>query len=64
MIRIYRGDVVRDIHKTKLQQYLSAGWSQSPEKLAEEVIASLKPPARVKAAVKSAEDDAIISKGE
>jgi hypothetical protein len=63
MIRVYRNGVQRDILKHKLQQYLSAGWSQSPEVTAEETIA-LKPPARVKAAVKSAEDDAIISKGE
>jgi hypothetical protein len=63
MIRVYRNGVIRDIHKTKLQEYLSAGWSQSPEEAVEEQIV-LKPPARVKAAVKSAEDDAIISKGE
>ena len=63
MIRVYRNGVIRDIHKAKLQEYLSAGWSQSPEDSAEEKI-SLKPPARVKAAVKSAEDDAIDNKGE
>lgn len=63
MIKVYRNGVIRDIRENKLQEYLLAGWSQSPEEQAEEKI-SLKPPARVKAAVKSAEDDAIISKGE
>lgn len=63
MIKVYRNGVQRDIRENKLQEYLAAGWSQSVQEQAEEKI-TLKPPARVKAAVKSAEDDAIETKGE
>lgn len=63
MIQVYQANISRNIRDSELQKYLEAGWSQSPQVQAEEQIV-LKPPARVKAAVKEADDDAIISKGE
>jgi len=55
----------RAIKPTKLQEYLDAGWQQSGSEQAEGVTI-LKPPARVKAAVKDAEDNNTIEtyKGE
>jgi hypothetical protein len=63
MIQIYQANISRNIRDSELEKYLAAGWSQSSQTQAEEQIV-LKPPARVKAAVKEADDDAIISKGE
>jgi hypothetical protein len=63
MIQVYQANISRNIRESQLQKYLEAGWSQSAQVQAEEQIV-LKPPARVKAAVKEADDDAIISKGE
>jgi hypothetical protein len=62
-MKVYKDNIIREIRVSEIEKYLAGGWKQSPEDLAEETIA-LKPPARVKAAVKTAEDDAIISKGE
>lgn len=62
MITVYKNGVSRQIRDMQLQMYTDAGWSQNlaPAVLveADEVI-NLKPPARVKAAAKKADDDAI-----
>jgi hypothetical protein len=62
-MKIYKNNIIREIQDSDLEKYLAADWKQSQAELAEEII-DLKPPARVKAAVKTAEDNAITSKGE
>lgn len=62
-MKVYKPNLVRDIDPSKLQEYLAAGWSQSTQEQAEDVI-NLKPPARVKSAVKDDEDNTIEIKGE
>ena len=52
--------LVRDIKDARVQEYIAAGWHQvRPAVVQAEEVINLKPPARVKAAVKSADDDAI-----
>ena len=65
MIVVYKNGVSRQIRDMQLKMYTDAGWSLESKKeiqpvsivLAEEVV--LKPPARVKGAVKPADDNAI-----
>ena len=54
---------IRSVKPSKLQGYLDSGWRQLDSGLAEEVTATLKPPAKVKAAA-TAEDNTIEIKGE
>lgn len=61
--KVYKNSIERLVKPSQLQEYLQAGWKQSPEIQAEDVI-NLKPPARVKSAVKHDEDDSIENKGE
>jgi hypothetical protein len=62
-MKVYKADLERDINPSRLQEYLSAGWKQSAQEQAEDVI-NLKPPARVKSAVKDDDDKSIEIKGE
>lgn len=57
-IDVIKDGHIRAIKPSKLQNYLDDGWKQLDSKTVEEKIV-LRPPAQVKAAVKSAEDDAI-----
>lgn len=67
MITVYKNGVSREIRDMQLKMYTDAGWSETnaPKAVveAEEVI-NLKPPAKVKAAVKSADDNNAIKQGE
>jgi hypothetical protein len=63
MKTVYRNNMVRQVKESRLEEYLAAGWSTQPQDLAEEII-TLKPTAKVRAAVKPAEDSAIDDKGE
>lgn len=61
MIIVYRGHEQRDVKASRLQEYLDAGWKLQDSQPIE---SELKTPAKVKAAVKPAEDDNAINKGE
>lgn len=59
MIKVIKGDLSRLIEKTKLKEYLAAGWSTESEaktvKAVDEVI-RLKPPVKTKATVRAVEE--------
>ena len=66
-IKVKKGLEIREVKTSRIQEYLDAGWTQvdSVSSIGEEVI-RLKPPAKVKAAVKLeiADDNANIFEGE
>lgn len=63
-IQVQLDDQVRSIKPSRLEEYLAAGWQPQQQEQADGVT-RLKPPARVKAAVKEASDNTIdIDKGE
>ena len=62
-IDVTKDGYTRAIKPSKLQNYLDAGWQQSVSEPAEEIKATLKPPAKVKAAA-IAEDNTIDTQGE
>ena len=52
--------LVRDIKDARAQEYIAAGWHRvNPAVVQAEEVINLKPPARVKAAAKKADDDGI-----
>jgi hypothetical protein len=60
MITLYRGTEVRPVKESRVQEYLAAGWTTTAVKKEQvEERITLRPTARVKAADKTAEDDAI-----
>jgi hypothetical protein len=62
-MKVTKNQIERTIKPSQLQEYLGAGWIQLPQEQAEDVI-NLKPPARVKSAVKDDIDKSIDIKGE
>lgn len=64
-VKVSKQGEVREVKKSRLQEYLDAGWQQSTPIEGEEVI-RLKPPAKVKAAanIEIADDNANIFEGE
>lgn len=62
---LYKDGIIRDIKESRVQEYIAAGWQieqklvQQPVKVVEAEEVVLKPPARVKGAVKPADDNAI-----
>lgn len=63
MKTVYRNNMVRQVKLSRLEQYLAAGWTIDPQDTPSELII-LKPTAKVRAAVKPADDSAIDNKGE
>lgn len=61
---LHKDGIIRDIKESRVQEYIAAGWQPEVQVArpvvveADEVI-NLKPPARVKAADKKADDNAI-----
>jgi hypothetical protein len=62
-LHVTKNSVQREIKPSKLQEYLAAGWQQSAQEQVEDVT-HLRPPARVKSAVKPDVDPSIENKGE
>lgn len=60
MITVYKNSVCRQIPEGKLNEYLSAGWSQQENKDEERLV--LRPPVKSKGTVKLSLDNA--NKGE
>lgn len=61
---LYKNGLIRDVKESRIEEYIAAGWSKAqvnepPAVVEADEVINLKPPARVKAAAKKADDDAI-----
>lgn len=56
---LYKDGLVRDIKDARADEYIAAGWVPRTVVVQAEEVINLKPPARVKAAAKKADDNAI-----
>lgn len=58
MIKVVKGDVFKNIHEHKLQEYLEAGWTKesAPSVKAVDEVIRLKPPVKTKATVRAVEE--------
>ena len=67
---LYKDGLIRDVKDARVEEYIAQGWSaaakpvEQPRVVEAEEVINLKPPARVKAAGKTAEDKNAIEQGE
>ena len=66
---LYKNGLIRDVKESRIEEYIAAGWSkaqvnEAPAVVEADEVINLKPPARVKAAAKKADDNAIEEQGE
>lgn len=57
-MKVYKQNIAREINPSRLKEYLTAGWTSTPDVKAEEVI-KLKPPVKSKGTGKEPLDNAI-----